>query len=401
MLFVVLKFEILLICFSVAQAYNQIFFSGHKLLRHRLTDLFAKLPTVQILNLPSQYNTGQKDYKKEINFTSENFYCHAHDSKFILWLESHYTLTVNGTGGDVYFLHAYNPPMVRMDSNWWLGINFQLSKFAENSPPIGFQMDKVFAAFTFPLYTLEIGDLRPEVRNILDMRFIRVDEEFPSNGRDIYVPYIEPRSHWSIRALHVGTRRKYFISAACREPPGHLDSVRLWRTKVFKEWSQTPESLIVTDMNAIEFDNAYLDSDFCVIIPGDSTSTQKLYKAIFAGCIPVVFVSFKEQLPFIHFIDWSQFSIVIAKDIINSPTDMAELLNYLHNIRNTPHVLANFKQAVELVSPLFDFAKSDWPSVYHFTLLELVREKSIFNSTNPLSHLIHELNLKHVDAFVL
>jgi hypothetical protein len=119
-----------------------------------------------------------------------------------------------------------------------------------------------------------------------------------------------------------------------------------------------------------------LESDFCAILPGDTTSTAKLYKAIFAGCIPIIFLSFPGELPFFHFIDWSKFSVIVAKDILNSAVSMNELLAYLQNIRKDQVLLAKYKQALSDVSIIFDYSRSDWPSVYHMTLLELTREKN-------------------------
>ena len=99
-------------------------------------------------------------------------------------------------------------------------------------------------------------------------------------------------------------------------------------------------------------------------------STAKLYMAIFSGCIPIIFLSFKGQLPFIHFIDWTQFSVPVLKDIIKSPKALSELLAHLQSIRANSLQLQRYKSSLEKASRLFDFRYRDWPSAYHLTLLE-------------------------------
>jgi hypothetical protein len=371
--------------------YSSVFFQNqHKLLQ--------KLPTIKILDLPSKYNVDVPNYKNKTVFEMENFAYHEHDLKFILWLKLFYSKTVQSSdNADLYYLHIFHESEVPLPIEWWVGIDNELQKVSENTPPIGFQMEKVVLVTTHPLTW--VRDLDPSLRHLFDIRFVRVDPECEFNGREVFVPYVEPRSHW--KHNFTNSIRKNFIAAACRNALGNMDIQRQWRYKLFVFWHNVPNCIISRRLNVTEFDKAYLETDFCAILPGDTTSTAKLYKAIFAGCIPVVFLSFPSELPFFHFVDWSQFSIIVAKDILNSAVSMEELLIYLQNIRNDSVLLAKYKQNLEDVSILFDYAKSSWPSVYHLTLLELTRHKptASIEKTPGILNLLHkDLSLK---SFIL
>jgi hypothetical protein len=103
----------------------------------------------------------------------------------------------------------------------------------------------------------------------------------------------------------------------------------------------------------------------------DTPSTSKLYKALFSGCIPVVFVSFPSQLPFYLILDWSKIAIVVMKDLIRIPGKIDLLLAQLKKIRSNTSLLNSYKENVAKVAPLFDYSHWKWPSVYHLTLLQL------------------------------
>jgi hypothetical protein len=361
--------------------------SHHSLFYLHPNKLYDKLPTVRIVNLPPKFNVDVPNYSNKTIFGLENFGYHEQDLKFILWLKQYYSKTVNDSNNvDLYYLHIYHDFMMPLPPDWFYGINSELQKISENEPPLGFQMDKVFMVVTHPL--VWVSELHRSLRCLFGIRFIRVDPECSFNGREVFVPYVEPKSIWRHQISVV--KRLFFIAAACREAYGHLDFTRQWRGKLFNSWGNVPDCIISKNLNASQFDEAYLQSDFCAILPGDTTSTAKLYKAIFAGCIPIIFLSFPSELPFFHIIDWSQFSIIVAKDILNSVESMNELLIYLKIIREDVAMLKKYKIALEGAGLLFDYSRSDWPSVYHLTLLELMRNKqkkaSVAGHLHTLSH---------------
>jgi hypothetical protein len=365
---IVLCFKLLLLFQVLLQC------SGHNQfsLLHKI-DLIADFPKVFVIHL-SLNKSSHNVYHELKSFNSEHFALHDHDYKFYLWLTNFYSnTTTNGNEADIYFLHITdenNQLLIPQGTKeiWLESLNLHLrEKFTSFSSFTGFQMDKVFFATTAPI--LHISYPTKKTRYLMDIRMLRVDAEFTTNGRDVFVPYIEPRGNWKERINVLQSR--LFLVATCREAVAQFDTQRLYRSKLCRHWQNVTNSVVSANLSYSEFNDYYSNSDFCVILPGDTTSTAKLYKSIFAGCIPVIFASFREQLPFVHFLDWSKFAVVVAKDIINSKTEMENLLLHLEAIRSNKNLLADYKQAVLDVAPLFDYTKSDWPSVYHLTLLEM------------------------------
>jgi hypothetical protein len=119
------------------------------------------------------------------------------------------------------------------------------------------------------------------------------------------------------------------------------------------------------------FFHALSTHDFCVILPGDTASTSKLFKAIFSMCIPVVFVNYNRQLPFSRILDWEKFSILEPVESSKSKNKIQDLVEKLRSLRSNETALLNMKNALKNAAPLFDYDRTSWPSVYHLTLLEL------------------------------
>ena len=213
------------------------------------------------------------------------------------------------------------------------------------------------------------------LRNVNDLRYFRVDNDMSTNGRDVFIPYfinkteMDSSDYFKARVSNVSYQRHFFLTAACRDPTGER-TLRGWRREIYWAWKDLNRSIVSLDY--LNLNDLYSDSEFCVIIPGDTSSSAKLYKAIFSGCIPIVFVSYVRQLPFSSFIDWSYFSVVIVKDIIYSPKGLKEIIDYAIAIRNDSHLLKMFQSYLSLVAPLFDWDSKKWPNAFDLSMLELV-----------------------------
>jgi hypothetical protein len=261
-------------------------------------------------------------------------------------------------------------------------------------------LEKIFLAASYLDQTKHLQYLYHFLRNVRDIHYLRVDNELTPNGRDLYIPYHISRMRYQIltninaslslytkmqkkvfsNSLHhtinhyeLYKKRKYFFMVACREPPGNGEGTRRYRSKVYESLKGVyPNTLVAKSMTNYQFDYAMFNSDFCFILPGDTSSTSKLYKAIYANCIPVIFVAFSSQLPFSHFIEWKKFAILINKDIIKNSKKFLEFIDWLETLRNN-HIekLYSLKKNVFLISEFFDYEKYDYPSVYHLTLMEL------------------------------
>jgi hypothetical protein len=268
------------------------------------------------------------------------------------------------------------------------------------SNSLNFNLEKTFLAASYLDQTKNLQYLYHFIRNIRDIHYLRVDNELTPNGRDIYIPYHISRMRYQIltninaslslyskiqkkvffNSLHhtinhyeLYKKRKYFFMVACREPPGNGEGTRHYRTKVYESLKGLyPNTLVANTMTNYQFDYAMFNSDFCFILPGDTSSTSKLYKAIYANCIPVIFISFSSQLPFSSFLEWKKFSILINKDIIKNSKKFFSFIDWLDQLRNY-HIEKLFllKKNIFLISEFFDYDKYDYPSVYHLTLMEL------------------------------
>lgn len=334
--------------------------------------LQQSLPNVAILPISSRFQVDEAlDFfwwgDVTYNFWADS--THAQDVKFIYWINFSYHKVVPMNEADYFFLPAFQRE--RPKDDWWIDLDADLHWIFEGSKVPGLQLDKTFMASTQVFSPNQY--LSPWSRYASDIRQLRVDNDYSGNARDIYVPYVIRRHEWQPRIYTAPSlgRRSLFIAAACREASGGLEISRLWRSKVLTMWGNISDSVISADMSEEQFRDAYSQSDFCLILPGDTSSTAKLYKAIFAGCIPVIFVSFHDQLPFVNLIDWSLFSVVVTKDVINHNPAMDELLQLLRDLRDQPEMLGHYKLALSYAAFLFDYNKIDWPSVYHLTLLQM------------------------------
>jgi len=84
-----------------------------------------------------------------------------------------------------------------------------------------------------------------------------------------------------------------------------------------------------------------------------------------------VFTTCYEQLPFSRFIDWKKFSILSKREVLNFNNATKTLIDRIISIRNNNTLLMEYKQNLLDVSILFNWDNYQWPSVYHFILLEL------------------------------
>lgn len=344
------------------------------------TKLFNNLPTVLILPLKNTEG-GDGDYfsRKDLfpglddNSINMNFIKHEQDVMFYLWLKNKYHKTINFTyrNADIFFV----PTMVPQDTyalerETWVKIDgsiTQMRKLMKITTSHGFM-----AGATHPNTLVALRSFYSQVRNIADLFVFRVDGENTLNyGRNIYVPYVINIDMQDFASYD--EERKYLIMAACRETMFHKDN-RIWRSRLYERWHNVaPKSNISLLLNHDEFDDVLANSEFCAILPGDTASTSKLYKALFLGCIPVIFVSYFGQLPFHKFLKWSDFAIIVYKDILYNFHKMDALLNHIIMVRQNQTLFHQYRHNVELARHLFDYYRYDWPSVYHLSLLEVLQ----------------------------
>eukprot|EP00981_Chlorochromonas_danica_P009529 scaffold2721_cov181-Ochromonas_danica.AAC.7 len=340
-------------------------------------------PYLLILPLPSAVHHPSK--ADCLQYYRSFFPKHGQDMLFHCFLLYFYPMTIANittvTHVDIFYL-----PLMTMVagsrglhyslSSWEKLDNFLHSLVLTN--PITtlthFNLDKTFCIDTNPKETIFLQNMN-SLRYVQDIHHFRSDEILTPNGRDIFIPYaLLPYPRRSCDNIDQDlSHRQFVLMAPLREAGGNGESYRLFRTRLFCQLQQLQLSnaLISNNMTIREFDQGMDSSLFCLILPGDTPSTAKLYKAIARGCIPVIFLSYVDQLPFYSFIDWSSFSLYFYKDDINYPDRVNVIVQTIYNISEDRNKLASMRASLAEHAILFDYRRLDWPSVYHLSLLSL------------------------------
>ena len=329
------------------------------------------LPSCYIIPLSNSYNIECKGYK----YGDSNKKLGEHNMDHLIhnWLVNEYEKTVTTTFADSFFLPAYVRDCFEdMGQIFpWASLERDIDTVASKIKK--FSYDRTFISSSFPLDHPD-NNYR-EIRHISDIRYLRVDNSLTVNGRDIFIPYFVNNNNNS-GSVEL-TPRKGFLFVPCKNAIGKIDYYRNWRGKAFDIFKNISESTVTLLITEDEFNFQLTINDFCVILPGDTVSTAKLYKSIFAGCIPVVFISYYEQLPFSKFIDCNKFTILIPKEKLNFADEVYSVINRLIEIRNNKILLSQYKKSLSEVSILFDWNNYKWPSVYHFIMLEINESKRL------------------------
>jgi len=338
-------------------------------------ELESKLPLVCILPLSPIYNIHCNGYK--YGNTKVLLGEHNHDHIIHNWLQE-YVVRSNSTKCGLYFLPFYTRDCFELEKRShipWNGLEDFLKLYSNSDKE--YVADKTFFSSTFPLDVPSIEKLKKN-RFLGNIRALRVDNALTINGRDIIVPYyaksvnfIPTISTSQFELYRNGSQREKFLFAPCKNAMGKMDAFRRWREKAYMYLQNISNSIVTIDMTEPEFISAMKSSDFCFVFPGDTVSTAKLFKAIFAGCVPVVFISNRELLPFARLLFWERFSILVRKEDLSFKHRMDGLLQHLHQLRNSPYHMAKFRLHLQQARLVLDWDRSQWPSVFHLMLLEL------------------------------
>lgn len=192
----------------------------------------------------------------------------------------------------------------------------------------------------------------------------------------IVVPYVVhskifPFNHKS------WVEREYKVSfiGTIKGRKGNLRYVLLDPTVIDKPYLHVVmEGVKVINRVSAVFDNYVNDmtnSQFCLVIEGDSPSSRRLFDAMVAGCIPV-FIGSNYSKPFENIIPYDDFSIRISKD--EWLYDAREHLERINEISD--------EEALEMQSKMLKYVKYiDWRNgddVFEGILsnMDLIREDS-------------------------
>jgi hypothetical protein len=201
-------------------------------------------------------------------------------------------------------------------------------------------------------------------------------------------------------SLNNQLQRKYFIYAPCAHQgtkPG-LNGIRNGsiRELAFNRFQNVSNSLVtITKCKSnFEFIKNLQTSIFCVVLPGDTPSTSKLYKAIHSGCIPIIFKPPSFHLPFERFLNWNLFSIIKNVDDLNDEDTMKKLIINLYTIKSNQSLLNSYILNLRSASIVYDFEnKEEWPNMFLLSFLEAMCVLDSSNRSYSSYKISFEINL--------
>lgn len=350
-----------------------IFFSNRK----SVESLF---PKVYFINVNSHMNQSCSHRRSSL-YKQLNLFEH--------WLYNNYEhRTDNGSEAELFFFPIdvlscqRDAPATKVNLAFWYEADYILGNLSTRFN--SFSLDKVFVSATHPGFVRRMTIMDPEVRNIHDIRFLRSDHLHTPNARDVLIPLVVNRSLVERRYTKSsyaegldGRRRFLFFLPA---PPATMDDPRQWNKRLLDEVSKSSNYYVPPARTPGQSKTESLmmvyggmqSSDFCFVLPEHTSSAAHLYSYLFTGCIPVIFVSFRGQLPFDGLIQWNKFSFVVLKDILLRPSLLRALLEELRGFRRDPARLTQMRFNAKAASRLLDYRQKTWPSVFHLTLLQLM-----------------------------
>eukprot|EP00981_Chlorochromonas_danica_P008105 scaffold2007_cov161-Ochromonas_danica.AAC.5 len=336
------------------------------------------LPSVFVLPSPHAKHFSKLECDK-----IDDMHDHSHDILFYCFIVYHYPRAIktikSNEAVDLFFYHlsgAHKPAVwykydhsPHVQKVAWNTYNEFLRNFTMNNAlakQVDFNLDKTFCIDTHPLETAVVHHISDGLRYVEDIHHFRSDNCLTLNGRDVFIPYVvvPPATSRDLMSNHeLFLHRKYVLLAPLREAGGNLEPERLFRTRLYYHLKSLllEKALISNNMTPPEFDEGMENSLFCLILPGDTPSTAKVYKAIFRGCIPVIFVSFPAQLPFYQFIDWSSFSLIFYKDDLNYPDKIDGIVQTIYNMSRNVDELKRMRVSLAKHAVLFDYSRWEWP----------------------------------------
>jgi hypothetical protein len=175
----------------------------------------------------------------------------------------------------------------KADTKYWLDLDNAIQVISRMNLR-HFSCDRVIIpsvpVWRTPIITLRELGVQSEARFVTDSRFLRLDNSLTPNGRDIFVPYLVDTNHYKPPPSTNSSRRDFLFFAICNDIKFN-EFKRRWRLRAREQLTKLKATLHLHDViveksvSSNEFDHYMQYSDFCFILPGDTASTAKLYKA--------------------------------------------------------------------------------------------------------------------------
>jgi len=271
------------------------------------------------------------------------------------------------------------------DSQWWYGLNEQVVKAHQRNIP----SNRLFGACTYPLMSPrwsacadnhERPGLFHRMTQLMHMQWLRVDKDVPFASREVVVPYVvnaslvplslEPRMHLLFVASRKSPGVGWTWTVGSSRHGVHVRRSQSMR-KISHQMLEYPNVVGGDNLTSSAFDTFAATSEFCLVVPGDTTSTSRLSKFIFAGCVPVVVTPSPTLLPFSNILNWSSFCVLADTSELVTNQSRAALYQRILEVRDKERL--RMRGVLRDVRRLLDWSIGAFPSVFHLTLLELKR----------------------------
>ena len=188
--------------------------------------------------------------------------------------------------------------------------------------------------------------------------FLRTDFDFMGySPKDIIIPYVS--SNPKSKRLETTIRNNLLFFVGGSNPIGGLrDLFNESFTSLLSDKSGLGPGTTGVDfsissssfrMSADDYQHQLLQSEFCLVLRGDTSSSKRLFSAILHDCIPVI-VSDWLPLPFELLVDYSLFSLRLPEA---SYRRIDQVVAHLRNVSDVQK--SDLHRYLRLVQPIFRY----------------------------------------------
>lgn len=156
---------------------------------------------------------------------------------------------------------------------------------------------------------LEVGQVRSRLR---------------SEQRHVVIPYSTPMNEFLRPAGDLEDRYRVYLRGMCYrkgQPREGQPVGKKLRAALVNALEKVPSTVKVLALCTCKWCNATVDyrtvrrelaeSRYCLVVPGDTSSSRRLADAIVAGCIPVIVGEPWHALPYLPYLDYSEFALFV------------------------------------------------------------------------------------------
>ncbi len=203
-------------------------------------------------------------------------------------------------------------------------------------------------------------------------RALLMDKTFSGATQDVVIPY---SAHLQREAAPTRENRSLLLMGSGKlKPFGMFQGVR--KRLLGRLRNMGRPDVDARQMPYLEYLRRFYEAKFCLVLPGDSMSTQQSARAMLSGCVPVFVVNEERDLFAFSLLDYAQFSLVLHVHEALRHHGAQHLLHRLEKLVENggySKLKANLQIALEFV----DFSRSGPRSPYALMLAQLTAQAEL------------------------